>query len=121
MEALHHLVLIVENDMRGCVLDFMLAALTYPHTKLTDVKSLAVMIEILPYHIEDLLGIHHAWHGFLADTGIDPNLMDKAYSTQRHGLIDWFIRMGSHFDLEPDEEVVDAFKAIYKDYYEGGA
>lgn len=118
LEALQDLTVVIENDMRGCILAFFLDGLLEETCSANDLKSLAIKIELFPELVEDLLGIRKAWHEFLLEEGIQPEIMEFAYADLRHFLTEWFIRIGEKLELEPSEYATKTFKKWLRDYYD---
>ncbi|GEM_PF-2410520 len=119
LEALRDMALAVEHDMRGCILAFFLDGLFYERKPaIVDFKSLMMNIELLPQHIEYLLGIRKAWHEFLWEEGIEPVVAETAFEDMRDYMTLKFIVIAEKLDLEPDDFVTQQFKKWFREYYD---
>lgn len=118
LEALQDLSMVVEHDMRNCVLDFFMIGLLYEIREVADFNDLVKAIKESPEYVQEILCIKSAWHEFLQEEGIDIETMDAAYSNLKHPLTLRFIRIGINLGLLSDEHTVAAYKKLLRNYYD---
>ena len=119
MHAILEAELVVECDVRGCILDFFIQL--YLNKDIQSLPSSERITEILdetPNKIEEMLSIRQAWYEILEETGINHELLKKAGVTAEHFSIEWVEKLADLHDIRPDFEVVEKYKKQLLEYIE---
>lgn len=117
LDALQELALVVENDLRGCLLDFFLESFLHK-AGAADFSTLPAGITKFPEIIQDMLSIREAWHKFLSEEGISLSIMEAAHKDLPHDLIGLFVQAGENLGLLPDEYATGVYKNLLRNYYD---
>lgn len=121
LEAIQHLALAVEHDLRSCILNFFWNGLFYEIREFGSFEDLVRAIREWPESAQEMLSIKKAWHGFLDEEGLDPRVVDQVYQDLEHSLTTRFVTIAFKLGLSPDEYVVDKYKGFLRHYYDGAA
>lgn len=118
LKAIQHLALVVEHDLRSCILDFLGDGLFYEIREFRDFEDLVRGIREWPESAQEMLNIKKAWHGFLEEEGLDPRAVDHIYADFEHSLTTRFITIAVKLGVSPDEHVVEKYKDFLRRYYD---
>ena len=116
MEAFLDIALVIEADMRGCVLNFFIQLFLEDNLDRDKCHTMHELMETSPCQIQKMISIKQAWHEFLEDEGIDVELAEKAYKDLHHTSIKWMTTIANNMDLEPDAQVFTEYKDLLKEY-----
>ena len=118
MHALLEAELIVECDVRGCLLDLFIHIVFEQNSKGAKRERIGHIFGEMPDKIQEMMSIRQAWGEILQEKGIDHELLKKADVTAEHFSIDFVEKYADFLDIRPDFEVVEKYKTTLLDYIE---